>query len=208
MNAVTIRAGGDVRVAGRKRLSVDAGLIGVVNRAVTLSTSQRDIDPSFRQELACALIRDPLLGVRVMAVTANRSIGIPCGNLILVDTVQSLPVLVGMTILAGGVKLELEIAWAGGSHFRMWEPRDVRMAVYAGDIFCPMHGSFESSGIDRDGKRLPPDLSSHTLLLVASQTGFVGGLLTLRWRGGFSRRGRENHDHKEKEHSQSYASQS
>jgi hypothetical protein len=80
------------------------------------------------------------------------------------------------------------------------------MAIHTGDVFRSMDGGFECSWFDRDGNRLSTDLSGHTFLLMACQTGFVGGLISLGWRGCFDRCCSENNDHKEKEHSQRYAS--
>jgi hypothetical protein len=117
---------------------------------MALGAGQGDINTRLSQELACALICDSLLGMGIVTVAANGSIGITSRDRVLEDTIQCLLILVRMAVLAGGIELKREIARTCRCHFRMREPGNIRMAVYTGDIFGSMYRSFEGCGIDRD----------------------------------------------------------
>jgi hypothetical protein len=95
------------------------------------------------------------------------------------DTIQRFRILLQVALLAGGIKLQGKIALTAGYHLWMWKARYIGMAIHTRHIFLPMHRGFESLWIDRNWKRLIPDLSGHPFLLMTPQTRFVCGLLTL-----------------------------
>jgi hypothetical protein len=138
----------------------------------------------------------------IVTVRADFRILIACRKFTLMDTVQCLCILLGMALLAGGIELQRKIARAAGYHLGMWETRDVRMTINTTDTLLPMDRGFEGLRIDRDWKRLSPDLSGHARLLMTSQTRFICGLLSLGWRRCFCRRCREDHNYQEKKNSQ------
>jgi len=205
MHAMTVGAGGDIRVASRQRYPMDTRLVGIEDGAMALSTGQGDSHPRFLQKLARTLICEACLGMWIMAIGADGSIGIPSRQGVLMDTIERALVLIGMALLASGIQLQGEITRAGRSHFGVWEPSDVRMAIDTGNSLRSMHRGFECTGVDREGNRLSPDLSSHTFLLMTCQTRFVSGLITLELRRRFCGCCRENEYSQEKERSEHHA---
>lgn len=110
MNAVTIRAGGNIRVAVCQRCAMDTCPVGFIDRAVALGTSLRNGGTRFLQELTGAFVGQARLGVWIMAIGADGSIGVPRCDGALMDTIQFFFILFGVTFLAGGVKLQRKIA--------------------------------------------------------------------------------------------------
>jgi hypothetical protein len=160
---------------------------------VTLSTSLRDLHPYFWQELARAFIGKTLLGMRIMTIGTDRRICVTRGQLILVYAIERCLVLIGVTVLAGGIKLQPKIARAAGGHFGVWEVCDVGVAIHTGNIFLPVDRGFEGLRVDRDRKRLISDLGGHPLLLMTSETRLIGRLFPLIVRRSLRRRYREDH---------------
>ena len=79
------------------------------------------------------------LRVRVVAVCADRGVCIASGQCPLVNTIQGLFVLLGMTLLAGCVKFKGKVARTTGCYQWMREVTDIRVTVHAGDILLAMH---------------------------------------------------------------------
>lgn len=166
MHAMTVCAGRDILVTSRQGRAVDARLVRIVNRAVTLGAGLRNRHSGFGQELPGALIGETLLGVWVMTIGTDRGVVVPGGDRSLVDTIQCALILVGVTLLAGRIKIQRKFSRAIRGHFRVWKPGDVRVAIYTGDVFGSMNRGVKVPGVDRKRNRLSPDLSGHTLLLV------------------------------------------
>ena len=103
-------------------------LVCVIYGAVAPGTSLGNMQAGILKKLACFLVSQPLLCVRVMAIGAYRCVLVASRQGLLVYAIKRQVELLRMTLLAGCVILQLDITQGLSCTFRMRETAYIRVA--------------------------------------------------------------------------------
>ena len=106
---------------------------------MALGAGLRNDEPRPQQEFTGIFVCQARLGVWTMAIRANGGVRVPRGESSLVNTIQDLLILLSVTLLAGWVHLKGKITRTAGSHRRMWETCNIRMAIHTSDLLSSMY---------------------------------------------------------------------
>ena len=149
---------------------MDAALVLVVDGAVAARTDLGDVDTGLRQDFSCSHISEFSLGVGIMTIRANGRLGVSARQYLLVNRIQGLVILRGMTLLAGGVHLHGEIPQALSLQFGMRKVANIFVAIRAIQSLVGRGG--EMGLIDGQRKDFAIRKGAgHPWLVVTGQTG-------------------------------------